>query len=349
MNKLTIVEIIDQRRWVSHTVFAALSLVIVVFVSLNTGMTETFTGLLRFFVILFVQLETFIFIASRIFTELPVGLTRKQFTRILLVRFLIFILICFIAAFLIFITSRILLANPERQSLKVVWQNVMQNEIANWMKSTIRGLSLGAVIFVVIQWQDALKREQQLREENLIFQNQTLKNQVNPHFLFNSLNTLSALINSDPETAEKFTIRLASIYRYILENNIKDQVDLEKEISFIEDYFYLHRVRDEGKIEMKVSIADAGKYKILPVSLQLLVENAINHNMSSTEHPLKIEVFLENENIVVKNNLQKLSSSLKTTKTGLKNLSQRVKIVTGKSITIEENNEFFSVKIPLIQ
>ena len=96
---------------------------------------------------------------------------------------------------------------------------------------------MGAIIFIVLLWQASLKREQKLREEKLIFQNETLKNQVNPHFLFNSLNTLSALVSTQPEVAEEFIHRLSSIYRYILENSSRDRVTLDVELSFIRDYF----------------------------------------------------------------------------------------------------------------
>jgi len=210
-------------------------------------------------------------------------------------------------------------------------------------------LSLGAVIFVIIQWQDALKREQKLREENLIFQNETLKNQINPHFLFNSLNTISSLIGSHPETAEKFIGRLSSIYRYILENSHKDKVKLADELTFIGDYLFLHQIRDEGKILLEISVPDMELYLIIPVSLQILIENAINHNMATRENPLKISIYREDDKIVVKNNLQKKTTPLKSTSVGLRNLSERVKIISCSSLIVEETSSEFVVKIPLMQ
>jgi LytS/YehU family sensor histidine kinase len=210
-------------------------------------------------------------------------------------------------------------------------------------------LSFGALIFLIIQWLDALKRERKLKEENLIFQNETLKNQVNPHFLFNSLNTLSSLIAAKPETAEWYINRLSSIYRYILENSQKDKVPLQAELVFINDYFDLHRIRDEEKILFSIQAPDADRYGILPVSLQILIENAIKHNMATREKPLKISIWLENNHVIVKNNLQKMAVQFNSTKIGLKNLAERVRLLTGKVLIVEETNSDYTVKVPLVK
>ena len=124
------------------------------------------------------------------------------------------------------------------------------------------------MIFVVLLWQTSLRREQKFREEKLIFQNETLKTQINPHFLFNSLNTLSALVVAQPLVAEEFIHRLSAIYRYILENSSKDRVPLNEELSFIKDYFYLHKIRDDGKILLDIRVDESDKSEILPVSLR---------------------------------------------------------------------------------
>jgi LytS/YehU family sensor histidine kinase len=198
-------------------------------------------------------------------------------------------------------------------------------------------------------WRKSVLREQKLREENLIFQNQTLKNQINPHFLFNSLNTLSSLVHTKTEIADKFINRLSSMYRYILENSPKDKVPLEAELGFIKDYFFLYKIRDEDKIQLTIDLDDPDKYEIMPVSLQLLTENAIKHNMATRENPLQISIYRDNRYIVVKNNLQKMPAELESTKTGLKNLSERVKLSTGKELIIEESQSEYLVKVPLIE
>jgi LytS/YehU family sensor histidine kinase len=170
---------------------------------------------------------------------------------------------------------------------------------------------------------------------------------VNPHFLFNNLNTLSSLITTDPEVAEKFLNRLSSIYRYILENSQNSKVPLNSELTFIRDYFDLYRIRDEGKISLSIDTPGSELFLIIPVSLQILIENAIKHNMATREKPLKIKIYIENQSIVVRNNLQRMSAPLKSTKIGLKNLAERVKLVTGKDLVIEESNSEFIVKVPL--
>ena len=159
---------LDQRKPLSHIFFISISVATVLLFSFKPGVVGSLSDKLRFFLILLVQLEVFIFIASRIFKEISVGLTQKEFTRIILTRFVIFIIVCFIAAFIIFLAFRYLAALSGHMDLDEVWRNIMEYEIGNWVRSTLKGLSLGAVIFVIIQWQDALKREQKLREENLI-------------------------------------------------------------------------------------------------------------------------------------------------------------------------------------
>jgi LytS/YehU family sensor histidine kinase len=194
-----------------------------------------------------------------------------------------------------------------------------------------------------------LRREQKFREEKLIFQNETLKSQVNPHFLFNSLNTVSSLIQTNPDKAEQFINNLSSVYRYILENGQKDKVPIQSELDLTNKYFDLHRVRDEEKITLSIDYTDADSYQILPVSLQILIENAIKHNIATRENPLKISICFEGQYIVVKNNLQVKATQLKSTGIGLKNLAERVRLISGKDLIIEEDDNSFIVKIPLLK
>jgi LytS/YehU family sensor histidine kinase len=194
-----------------------------------------------------------------------------------------------------------------------------------------------------------MKKEFKLREQNLIFQNETLKNQVNPHFLFNSLNTLSSLVNTEVAVAGQFIAKLSVIYRYILDNSSKLLVPLSEEIEFIKDYYYLHQIRNEGKIKLEINIdLDGYSFKIIPISLQLLIENAIKHNMATQDKPLIINVYIKEKSIVVKNNIQKMATQVVSTKIGLKNLNERIRLVTGKEIVVTEHEGNFLVNIPLI-
>lgn len=348
MKKLTPEYFLNQGRPISHILYFLVALIAVAVVSISENNQNSFSEKLRFFLLLFIQLEVFLFIAGKLFTGLKTGKTRSEITVIILSRFVLFIVACFIAAIIIYLLFKYINTWINGNDLNTVLNDFLVFEFRWWFKSTMGGLTFGAIIFIVIQWQHALQREQKLREENLIFQNETLKNQINPHFLFNSLNTLSSLISSQPETADKFIGRLSSIYRYILENSQRDRVPLSSELAFIKDYFFLHQIRDEDKIMLDITIDDENKYFIMPVSLQILVENAINHNMATRENPLKISIYDEADYIVVKNNLQKKAIQFKSTQIGLRNLSERVKIISSRSIIIEETSDLFIVKIPLL-
>lgn len=217
------------------------------------------------------------------------------------------------------------------------------------IKATAIALLYAIPFFLFQKWVETMKEEFRLKEQNLIFQNETLKSQINPHFLFNSLNTLNSLINNEVEIANQFVGKLSLIYRYILDNSTSTKILLKKEIDFIRDYFYMHQIRNEGKINLNINIKENEYcYDILPVSLQLLVENAIKHNMATAEKPLVIHIYLEDGYIVVNNNIQKMATQIVSTKIGLKNLNERVRLVTGKEIIISASEDKFIVKVPIM-
>jgi two-component system LytT family sensor kinase len=348
MKNSAVENILNQKKVSTHIYFLLFSMAGTGSAIIIKNDYQVWHTYLSIFLLIFIQLEVFIFLAGIIFKDLKSGKTSKEVTRIILSRFALFYLACFFAAIiiaLIFHYAQQLLIGGD---LSKVPYNFIHYEFKTWFKATITGLTLGGVIFIIIQWQDALKREQKLREENLIFQNETLKTQINPHFLFNSLNTVSSLIQSHPEKAEEFINNLSSVYRYILDNRQKDKVSLQDEVDLIKSYFNLHRVRDEEKIMLNIEISDPDEFKILPVSLQILIENAIKHNIATRENPLRISVYVENDNVVVKNNLQKKASQLKSTQIGLKNLSERIRLISGRNLIIEETNNYFIVKVPLL-
>ncbi len=298
---------------------------------------------------LIVQLEVFIYFGYRLFSKLKFDKSPGEITREVVVRFMVFLAACLLFSMIIFIILKYSELFLRGESVSTALHDFFYDQFSGWFRSTLAGLSIGALIFIVFLWQDSLAREQKLREENLIFQNETLKSQVNPHFLFNSLNTISSLVQTQPDLAERFINSLSSIYRYILENGQKDKVPLTYELEFITDYYNLHKVRDEEKILLSIDVPDAEKYKILPVSLQILLENAIKHNIATRENQLRIRVYLENEFIVVKNNLQRKATQLNSTAIGLNNLSRRVSLITGKEMVIEEADNYFTVKLPLLK
>ena len=300
------------------------------------------------FTLTLVQAEIFLWLGFKLFGKGTFGKTQREITTNIILRYALFYALCLIAALIVFVLFLYVQYWIHGWAMNKVIYNFIHFEFKVWFKAMNSGLFVGTFIFVIMIWQGALGQVIKFAEENLIFQNQTLKNQINPHFLFNSLNTLSSLVVSAPAIAEKFINKLSSIYRYILENSPKDKVPLALELAFINDYFYLHQIRDEDKIALDINITNAEKYEIMPVSLQLLIENALKHNMATRERPLKMSIYLEGDFIVVKNNLQKMASQIASAQTGLKNLSERVRFTTGKVLIVEETVNDYIVKIPLI-
>ena len=211
------------------------------------------------------------------------------------------------------------------------------------------GLFVCCVVFFYTSWHQATEREQKLREENLKYQYRTLKTQVNPHFLFNSLNTLSEIVYIDAKKADNYIQQLSGIYRYILDNEEIDLIPLDKEIEFVAQYFDLQKERDEDKIQLEIDFENADKFKIVPISLQILVENALKHNVISEEKPLKIHINCDNSYISISNNIQRKSVLSNSSGLGLPNLKERIKLITGKELIINQENNQFIVRLPLVR
>lgn len=205
-------------------------------------------------------------------------------------------------------------------------------------------------IYYLNKLHETEQRTKDLERENAHSQLETLKNQINPHFLFNSLNTLSAIIPEDADLSVEFVDKLAYVYRYILEIREKEIITLNEELNYIESYLFLLKIRFGENFQVSMDLDESVKKKnIVPLSLQILIENAIKHNVVSKRKPLKIEIFTKDHNkLIVKNNLQKKNSIIQSTHVGLQNIDNRYKLLSGDSITIEENEEVFQVILPLI-
>ena len=180
---------------------------------------------------------------------------------------------------------------------------------------------------------------------------EALKNQIDPHFIFNALNTLSFLITKDPLSARLYNDTLAKVYRYILGNKDKDLVMLKEEIEFISNYFYLLKIRFGDAINMVIEINDleSEDFLIPPISMQALIENAIKHNEFNNASPLTIEVSVSSHFIFVKNVLKPKTGEMKSSKIGLSNLDNRYKLITRRNILIENNLKNFVVKLPVLK
>lgn len=190
----------------------------------------------------------------------------------------------------------------------------------------------------------------ELQKANLQSQFEVLKQQVNPHFLFNSLNVLVSLIRVDSDLAESFTEKLSKVYRYVLENKEKDMVLLGTELEFIKSYVFLLNIRFTGKITFRIEVDHAKSgMMILPMALQILVENAIKHNAFSKANPLKIEISVDNDNyLVVRNNIQARDNHIHSTGIGLTNITSRYKLISDKVPDFEKTKTDYIARIPLI-
>jgi hypothetical protein len=189
----------------------------------------------------------------------------------------------------------------------------------------------------------------QLDRERSQAELQALTNEMDPHFIFNSLNTLNHLILNNPQQAHFFNNRLAQVYKYFLLNKNREMIPLKDELEFIESYFYLLQIRHDNKLELEKELNDKHETVMIPpCSLQILVENAIKHNEFSAERPLKIKISLNEHYLKVSNNIKPKTYAVHSTGIGLKNLRARYKILFQQDITIEETRENFIVKLPLI-
>jgi sensor histidine kinase YesM len=209
-------------------------------------------------------------------------------------------------------------------------------------------LELG--LFLLNRWRYSLAELERFKKENAEFQFESLRSQVNPHFLFNSLNTLSSLIYEDQEKAGAFIRELSDVYRYILENRGKELVSLGEELTVARSYIYLVQLRFEKNLDVDLNVPEAAHVReIAPLTLQLLIENAVKHNVIARKKPLYIAIFVEQDYLVVKNNLQKKESREYSSQLGLKNIKSRYAFLTDRTMEILETKTEFIVKIPLIR
>ncbi len=205
-------------------------------------------------------------------------------------------------------------------------------------------------IFFYVRWKQLVIETERLRRENIESQLEGLRNQVNPHFLFNSLNTLIYIIPEDPQKAVKFVQMLSKVYRYILEIRDKKLIHLEEELQFLDAYNFLLKERFGDNLHIEVNIPNAAKHdQIVPLSLQILFENAIKHNIISKDKPLKVEVFTENGHLVIQNNLQKKKQTMPSTNVGLENIQSRYAFFSNQPIAISTDQGHFRVSLPLLK
>jgi PAS domain S-box-containing protein len=235
------------------------------------------------------------------------------------------------------------ISERKRQEMKLMKANEELERVNNTLERSVAERTK--------QLTEANTQLLKVQKENLQSQFEVLKQQVNPHFLFNSLNVLTSLIKVDPDLAESFTERLSKVYRYVLENKEKDLVSLSTELEFLHAYLFLLEIRFMKKLFIETNI-DKSYYdcQILPIAIQLIIENAIKHNTFSKLQPLKIEIFVdEQQQLNIVNNLNERESKFVSTGVGLENIKRRYALVSDRKPEFVKTTEHFIAKLPLLK
>lgn len=249
----------------------------------------------------------------------------------------------------IFISRLILLVGIHKKPLS---EFLADEKLANYELSMWIAIAISLIFYAI--WYYKHRQEYKVKEQKIIASTASakfdaLKNQLDPHFLFNSLNVLTSLIEEDPYKAQKFTTSLSKVYRYVLEQKNKDLVSVDEELQFARTYVRLLKMRFEESIVFdipdKSSDPDA---KIVPLSLQLLLENAVKHNVVTPDRPLHIKVYEDDAMLVVSNNLQEKNVVKKSSGVGLQNIRQRYAILTNKKLSILKTGTDFKVQLPML-
>lgn len=197
-------------------------------------------------------------------------------------------------------------------------------------------------------WKKTSIMEEQLKVEMLDYRYKTLLNQVNPHFLFNSLNVLISLVHEDPNLAEKFIRQLSLIYRYTLENRERDLVSLKEEKAFIDSYIFLLKIRFEEALDVQIDIPEVEDKFALPMASQIIIENAIKHNNVSVKTPLILRIYIEDGRLIIKNSKQVQELKEESTGFGLDNIRKRLGFLSDEKLEIEDDGTNYIAKLPLL-
>jgi two-component system, LytTR family, sensor kinase len=203
--------------------------------------------------------------------------------------------------------------------------------------------------YFIGKWKEELLKAERLEKEKTQVQFDNLKNQLNPHFLFNALASLNSLIIEDQQLASKFLQHLSKVYRYVLQHKDQNLVSLQTELDFIQNYIFLAETRFDKALSIRMVVKpDDYDKQLVPVTLQILIENAFKHNIIEIGRPLNIQVYTENDFLVVRNNLQARRLVEDSNGQGLDNLKSLYRYLTGKSVSVEVTETHFTVKVPLL-
>ena len=228
------------------------------------------------------------------------------------------------------------------------WQYIQNSIIYTFLISLFISLVFTAIGFFKA-WRKSVLNEAAIKSEMMTYKYESLRNQINPHFLFNSFNVLSDLVYDDQALAVKFIRQMSDLFRYVLDSRDKELVSLEEELNFLNSYIYLLKTRFGDKLDLKISLTPDDSILVVPMTLQQLVENAVKHNEVSDKYPLKVEIRRNGNYLEVENSLRLINVGDASKNTGLKNISQQYGFFTDREIEIRPTDTNFLVRIPLIQ
>ena len=254
-----------------------------------------------------------------------------------------------LSLFVIFLLRLFISVGIENQSLSIFFNEERASNYIVASVFTFVVLLIVHFIYLYKWYQENKLKEQKVIAGNASAKFESLKNQIDPHFLFNSLNVLSSLIEENPDNAQRFTTSLSKIYRYVLEQKDKELVLVEEELAFAKTYMNLLKMRFENSISYELpSEYDNSEARVVPLSLQLLLENTIKHNSASEQKPLHIKIYVENNYLVIQNNLQKKEVLQERNGEGLQNIVARYALISERKVLIDENESDFKVFIPIL-
>ena len=262
----------------------------------------------------------------------------------------------FLSLFVIFLLRLFINTIIENRSFSVFITNESPSDYILASVFTFIVLLIVHFIYLYKGYQENKVNEQKIIAGTANAKFESLKNQIDPHFLFNSLNVLSSLIEENPENAQRFTTSLSKIYRYVLEQKDKELVPVEEELAFAKTYMNLLKMRFENSLFYELpkkedwiaSSLAMTEAKVVPLSLQLLLENTVKHNVVSEQKPLHIRIFIEDDYLVIQNDYQKKEVLQERKGVGLQNIINRYGIITNRKVLIEQNEQTFTVKIPIL-
>jgi len=239
--------------------------------------------------------------------------------------------------------------------LTTFWNYILNNDYGNYYEVIIISLSITVVISLVLHskaflsnWKASQLEAEKFKRESIQAKYESLRSQVNPHFLFNSLNALTNLVYEDQDKAAKFIKQLSEVYRYVLDTREKEVVPLAEEIECIKSYLFLQQIRFGEKLQVEIGLKNV-QSSVAPLALQMLIENAVKHNVIAEDSPLKIRVYDEDNFLVVENNLnQKSVLEESSAGLGLDNIRRRYEFLSTQKVLVNSGGGKFVVKLPVL-